>query len=179
MVIERAEANVADNSTLDDLDYARSLICRTCHVIASFVARHPGRPNVARASDRLCSVLMSFGITVSIKACLQSAAGEETRDEIEEAGKAGISFFVASREASESLERTEEVLDQMAPFVHFGVVRDALGAVGLGRDDRCSAAFIEVGAQPVVIEVLVADQGLKIETGNQRLDANAVVALAG
>ena len=113
------------------------------------------------------------------KACLQSAAGEETRDEIEEAGKAGIGFFVAGRDASECLERTEEVLDQMAPFVHFGVVRDAPGAIGLGRDDRCSAAFLELGAQPVVVESLVADQRLKIEILDQRPDTDAVVALAG
>ena len=59
----------------------------------------------------------------------------------------------------------EEVLDQMAPFVHFGIVGDAPGPVGLGWDDRCGAAFVQVGAQPVVIEGLVADQGLKIETG--------------
>ena len=37
------------------------------------------------------------------------------------------------------------------------------GPVGLGY--CCGAAFVQVGAQPVVIEGLVADQGLKIETG--------------
>lgn len=34
-------------------------------------------------------------------------------------------------------------------------------------------------AQPVVVERLVADQGLKIEAGDQGLDADAVVTLAG
>jgi len=78
-----------------------------------------------------------------------------------------------------ALREQKKVFDQMAPFVHFGIMRDTPGAVGLGRDDRCSAAFIEVGAQPVVVESLVADQRLKIETGDQRLDTDTVVALAG
>src|SRR4029450_10794554 len=67
----------------------------------------------------------------------------------------------------------------MAPFVHFGIMSDAPGAIGLGRDNRCSVAFLELGAQPVVVESLVTDERLKIETGDQRLDADAVVALAG
>ena len=67
----------------------------------------------------------------------------------------------------------------MAPFVHFGIMRDASGPIGLGRDNRCSSAFIEVGAQPVVVESLVTDERRKIETGDQRLDADAVVTLSG
>ena len=64
----------------------------------------------------------------------------------------------------------EEVLDQMEPFVHFGIMRDTPGPVGLGGDDRCGSAVIQVGAQPVVVEGLVADERLKIEAGDQRLD---------
>jgi hypothetical protein len=90
------------------------------------------------------------------KACLQSAACKEAGDEIEKAGKTGIGLFVASCDAAECLEGTEEVLDQMTPFVHFGVMGDAPGAIGFGRNDCCSAAFIEVGAQLVVVESLVA-----------------------
>lgn len=113
------------------------------------------------------------------KACLQSAACEEARDEIEKAGKAGIGLFVAGCDAPECLEGTEEVLDQMAPFVHFGVMGDTPGTIGFGRNDRYSAAFIEVGTQPVVVESLVNDQRRKIETGDQRFDADAIVTLAG
>src|SRR6516164_5694671 len=119
------------------------------------------------------------GERLLIKACLQSPVGEESRDEIDESRKAGIGLFVASCDAAECLEGTEEVLDQMAPFVHFGVMGDAPGAIGFGRNDRCSATFIEVGAQPVIVESLVADQRRKIETGDQRFDADAVVTLAG
>jgi hypothetical protein len=113
------------------------------------------------------------------KACLQSLTGKTGRDEIDEACKAGVGLFVAGGDASECLETTEEVLDQMAPLVHFGIMRDAAGAVGFGWDDRCGSAFIECGAQPVVVEGLVTDQRLKIEAGDQRLDTDAVVTLAG
>src|SRR5580693_8296057 len=113
-----------------------------------------------------------------IKACLQSPAGKEKRDQTNESSKAGIGLFVASCDASESLEMAEEVFDQMAPFVHFCIVRDALGPVGLGGNDRDCAAFVQVGTQPVVVEGFVADQGLKIETGDQGLDTDAVVPLA-
>ena len=41
------------------------------------------------------------------------------------------------------------------------------------------AAIIQIGAQPVVIEGLVADQRLKIEAGDQRFDTDAVMPLAG
>src|SRR5258706_3011358 len=117
--------------------------------------------------------------SVCFKACLQSPAGKEKRDQTKESSKAGIGLFVASCDASECLEMAEEVFDQMAPFVHFCIVRDALGPVGLGGNDRDCAAFVQVGTQPVVVEGLVADQGLKIETGDQELDTDAVVTLAG
>ena len=60
------------------------------------------------------------------KACLQSPAGKEKRDQTKESSKAGIGLFVASCDASECLEMAEEVFDQMAPFVHFCIVRDAV-----------------------------------------------------
>ena len=120
--------------------------------------------------------MTELGLT---KVCLQLPDCEESRDEIEEPGKTSVGFFIAGCNPPECLEMAEEVLDQMAPFVHFGIMRDSAGPVGLGRDDRCSAAFIEVGAQPVVVESLVADERLKIETGDQRLNADTVVTLTG
>src|SRR5581483_5958726 len=116
---------------------------------------------------------------VDAKACLQSPAGKEKRDQIEEAGKAGVGLLVAGCDASECLERAEEVFDQMTPFVHFGIVRDAPGPAGHGGDNGCCAAFLQIGAQPAVVEGLVADQSFKIEISDQGLDADAVVTLAG
>ena len=108
------------------------------------------------------------------RACLQSPACKEKRDQIEEAGKAGVGLLVAGCDASECFERAEEVFDQMTPFVHFGIVRDAPGPAGHGGDNRGRAAFLQIGAQPVVVEGLVADQSFKIEISDQGLDADAV-----
>ncbi len=116
---------------------------------------HQGTRKVSHRSPREARDLISLR-DFWAKACLQSAACKEAGDEIEKAGKTGIGLFVASCDAAECLEGTEEVLDQMTPFVHFGVMGDAPGAIGFGRNDCCSAAFIEVGAQLVVVESLVA-----------------------
>jgi hypothetical protein len=71
--------------------------------------------------------LLSRAAPRPTKACLQSPAGKEKRDQTKESSKAGIGLLVASCDASECLEMAEEVFDQMAPFVHFCIVRDALG----------------------------------------------------
>src|ERR1700758_4865729 len=60
---------------------------------------------------------------VPTKACLQSSDCDESRDEIEESSKTSIGLFVACCDASECLKMAEEVLDQMAPFVHFVIMR--------------------------------------------------------
>jgi len=67
----------------------------------------------------------------------------------------------------------------MPPFVHLGVVRNWRFGVGLGRDDRRGAAVLERCAQGVVVERLVGDEGVEIDAEYQRVDADAVVTLAG
>ena len=65
------------------------------------------------------------------------------------------------------------------PLVHLGVVWDRRFAISLGRDDGNDAAFFERRAQGVVVERLVGEESAKIDAGDQRLDADAVVTLAG
>ena len=50
---------------------------------------------------------------------------------------------------------------------------------GRGRDDGDSAAIFERCAQGVVVERLVGEQSAKVDVGDQRLDADAVMTLAG
>jgi len=90
-----------------------------------------------------------------------------------------IGLVGAHGDAFELLELAEEVLDEMAPLVHLLVDGERLCAARMLGDDGLGAACVEFGDNGVVVESLVADQRFKIETGNQRLDANAVVALAG
>ena len=58
-------------------------------------------------------------------------------------------------------------------------MRDGRVAIRLRRDDGDRAAFIESGAQGVLVERLVGDESLKIDARDERLDADAVVTLAG
>ena len=93
--------------------------------------------------------------------------------------EAGVGLVVASGDAAELLEALEEVLDQMAPLVDLGVVRDGRRAICLRWDDGSGAAVVQDGAQRVVVERLVGNECFEIHPGDQRRDADAVVTLAG
>ncbi len=67
----------------------------------------------------------------------------------------------------------------MTPLVHLRVVRDLLLAIGFGGNDRLRAALVEVQSQGIVVEGLVSEQSTEVEVLQDRLGANAVVALAG
>ena len=88
-------------------------------------------------------------------------------------------FFVSRGDAPELLEIAEEILDEMAPFVHREVARDRAHPIGLGWNDGHGASAVQFGADPVDVEGLVGQQGLEVDTLDQRRNADAVVALAG
>jgi hypothetical protein len=90
-----------------------------------------------------------------------------------------LAVTVAGGDAPELLDPLEEVLDEMAPLVHLGVVWDRRFAVRLGRDDGNRAAVFERRAQGVVIKRLVGEESAEIDAGDQRFDADTVVALSG
>ena len=93
-------------------------------------------------------------------------------------GEANVDLMIAGGDAPELFENTEEILDQVTLAVYREVAGDRADAVGLGRDDRQRPPVVEVGANPVDVEGLVGDQGPELEAGDQRCDADAVVALA-
>jgi hypothetical protein len=67
----------------------------------------------------------------------------------------------------------------MTPFVHVEIAGNLAGTVGLRRDDGAGAPPIELGAQPIIVEGLVAEQSVECDFLDQWLDPDAVVALAG
>ena len=73
-------------------------------------------------------------------------------------GEALIGFVGAQGDAFELLELAEEVLDQMAPFVHLLVDGERLCAARMLGDDDLGAARVEVGDDGVAVERLVGDQ---------------------
>jgi len=93
--------------------------------------------------------------------------------------EACVGFVVTGGDAAEFLEPLETVFDQVPPFVHLAVMRNGRRSIRLRRDDGGGAPFVQCSAQGVVVESLVPNQRIKIDVRDQRLDADAVVALAG
>jgi hypothetical protein len=122
---------------------------------------------------------MAVRFLVHARACRHSLEGEERGDEMEGGAEAGVGFVVAGGDPAEFLNFLEEVFDQVAPFVHFLVVGDGCGAAAVGRDHRQGAAVVELCPEPIAVEGFVADQRLDRDAVQQRLGADAVVALAG
>src|SRR5215218_9352183 len=94
-------------------------------------------------------------------------------------GVAGVGLVVAGGDAPELLQLGEGVLDQVAPAVHGAVEVEAAFAAGFGRDHGDGAAGVEVRPDPVHVERLIAEQGVEIQTLDQRRHADGVVPLAG
>src|ERR1700676_3447272 len=89
-----------------------------------------------------------------------------------------IGFVGAHRDTLELLELAEEVLDQMAPFVHLGVDLEWGGAARMLRNHDLGAALVEVGDDVVAVEGLVGDQGAERDPLDQRRDADSIEALS-
>ena len=112
------------------------------------------------------------------RVCRHSPQGEEGGDEVDRRRETGVGFVVAGGDAAELFDPLEEVLDEMPPLIHLGVVRDRRFAVGLGRNDGDRATVFERRAQGVVVERLVGKEGIEIDASDKRVDADAVVTLA-
>ncbi len=92
--------------------------------------------------------------------------------------EAGVGFVGAHGDAFELLEFAEEVLDEMAPLVDFGV--DCLGlrpALVLGDDDL-GTALVEISDDGVAVEGLVGDEGLEAQAVDERRHAHRIEAVA-
>jgi hypothetical protein len=113
------------------------------------------------------------------KACLHSSRSQDHGHDIDHGGEAGIGLLIARGDASKRFQRTEEVLDEVAPLVFFGIMRGVSRGPLAQGNHSLDAAVSQLLAQPVRIERLVADQG---ETGNARhehVHAGDIVSLAG
>jgi len=91
---------------------------------------------------------------------------------------AGVGFVVARGDATELFDFLEEVLDQVAPFVHFPVIWDCSGSTGIGRDDGQRASLVQLSPEPVTVKGLIADQRVEGDATKQRCHADTVVPLA-
>lgn len=92
---------------------------------------------------------------------------------------AAVGLVVTRCDTAEFLDLREVVFDEVPPCIHC-LVEDALhDAVRFRRDDRRSAALIQICQEPVGVEGFVGQQRVEIEVVDQRRDAFQVMRLAG
>jgi len=83
---------------------------------------------------------------VGIRACLQSAGPENYSDGVDHCGETSVSLFVARRDASKRLDSAEEVFNEVAPLVLFGVVGRVSGGSLAPRNHSLDAAASQIRA---------------------------------
>src|SRR5512134_2092428 len=91
---------------------------------------------------------------------------------------AGVGFVVARGDATELFDFLEEVLDQVAPFVHLAIIRNFSGSTGIGRDDGQRASLVQLSPEPVAVKGLIANQRVEGDATKQRRHTDTVVPLA-
>jgi hypothetical protein len=113
------------------------------------------------------------------RACLQSSLGPEDQcDEVDHRGEASIGLFVSRGDAAKRFDLTEEVFDEMTPFVFVLVMRGMPAGPLAKRDDSLNVGVRQAVAQPVRVERLVADEGQAIDASHKSIEACDVVAMA-
>ena len=102
---------------------------------------------------------------------------DDRSGEVDHGFEALICFIRAHGDALELVEFTEEVFDQVPPFIHFRIDFDGFGAAWMLRYDDFGAALIEVGDDGVAVKSLVGEQGAELDPREERCDTDSVEAL--
>ena len=90
-----------------------------------------------------------------------------------------VGFFVARGDCPDCLDFAEEVFDEMAPSIDVEVAGDGLFPIGFGWNDGKCASLVQFGAQRIAVEGFVSQKRFERDVLDQRIDAYAVVTLAG
>lgn len=93
--------------------------------------------------------------------------------------EAAVGFVCAHGDAFELFELTEEILDQMTPFIHLLIDLEGLCTTRVLRDDGLGATFVDLGDYDVAVESLVGDQRTETNTVNKRWNTDRVEAMTG
>ena len=94
-------------------------------------------------------------------------------------GKAFVGLVITGCDSPELFQIAEEILNHVVLLIHNGIAADLVRAAGLWRNDRQSAALIEVQSQGITVEGFVGEEGGEIDALQDRLHAYTVMALAG
>jgi hypothetical protein len=115
--------------------------------------------------------------SAAIRVCRHSSECDASGGAVDGGGEARIGFIVTGSDAPKLLEPLKAVLDEMPPFVHLKIVWDGSFPISLGGDDGDCTAFVQCGAQTVVVKGFVGNERGEIDILDQRLGTDAVVAL--
>jgi hypothetical protein len=96
-------------------------------------------------------------------------AGEEISGEL----------VVACGDGAKVLELVEEALDEVAFAIEREIAVARHLAVGLGRNHGGDVAPFEHADEGISIEGFIAQQGLRIDSFQQRFDAGQIISLSG
>ena len=89
-----------------------------------------------------------------------------------------VGFVASHGDAFELLEFTEEILDQMAPFIDLPIYVQRLDTAWVLRDHDLRPALVHVLDDPVRIKGLVGDQAAEFDILDKRGDADGIEALS-
>ena len=92
---------------------------------------------------------------------------------------ADICFIVSRCNIPEFLGFDKIVFNQMPPFIDFLVVWNLRFSVAFRRNNSAGFAFCQFVTQPVCIESLVTEKGLKLHIFDNALHPKQVMALTG
>ena len=92
--------------------------------------------------------------------------------------EACIGLVATHGHSLELLQFTEEVLDEVPPFIDVQVDVEWFFALGPLRNHDLRPAFVQRSDNPVGVERLVGDQAAKFRAFNKRGQANRVIPLA-
>jgi hypothetical protein len=132
------------------------------------------------ASQRVAKLVRPReGSPFGTRACLQSSLKpKDGGNNVDHGGEARISLFVARGNASKPFHLTEEIFDEMTPFVLVLVMRGMPAGPLAKRDDSLNVSARQAVAQPVRVERLVADESQAIDASHKSIEACDVVAIA-
>jgi hypothetical protein len=111
------------------------------------------------------------------RACLQSPSPEDDRHDVQHSAEAPIGLFVARGNSPKSLDRTEEIFDQVTPLVLVRIVRGMPGRSLAERDNGFDPFASQPLAKPVCVECLVPDQSKACDASYEGVEAGDVVLL--
>jgi hypothetical protein len=92
---------------------------------------------------------------------------------------ADVGFVISRVDGAEIFDLAEIILDEMAPPIFGGVMRDGLFPICFGRNDSLCSTVAGLVADIVIVEGFVAKQRLKEQAMDEVQCTDAVMALSG